>query len=268
MLTPEQQTALNDVYWNSKRSVADIRREFDLTESELNRQLTPRPTGESCWFCHEPLTYRSRRDRNDAQRIYGHLHCRCGARQPKLPPSLAGMELRPSDALIVVPLFDAERRGDWRWVGSRVHRLDPTRHVRSASDEACSAIEALAMVGLRWSGAFISIEQDADPHAVVAELEHSTTRTIVLPSVSRAMANEGDSLTLFFSLVQRGWRVISARDARLEHERERDGWHGDSQTWDGLATPWQRSSSAAAADAIAVGLPRTGHLRAVPLDSA
>ena len=75
------------------------------------------------------------------------------------------------------------------------------------------------MVGLAWSGTFHTIERDADPQVVVAELETAATRTIVLPSVSHAMANEGDSLALFFTLVRRGWRVISARDARLKRER-------------------------------------------------
>ncbi|MFT3853139.1 MAG: hypothetical protein QM733_10425 [Ilumatobacteraceae bacterium] len=80
MLTPEQHVALNDAYWNSKRSVADIRHQFGLTESELTKQLEAQPTGASRWFCHEPLVYANRRERNDA--------------------------------VIIVPLFDAERHPD------------------------------------------------------------------------------------------------------------------------------------------------------------
>ena len=51
MLTPEQHAALNEAYWHTKRTVADIRREFDLTESALAKELVPEPTGADCWFC-------------------------------------------------------------------------------------------------------------------------------------------------------------------------------------------------------------------------
>lgn len=269
MLTPEQRASLNEAYWHSKRSITDLRREFDLTESALHKEVEPQPSGGTCWFCREPLTYANRRDRNEAQREYGRVHCRCGARQPKLPPELAGRTLRASDATIVVPLFDAQHERDWRWSPSRFRRSDRETYVRSGSEQACDAIEALAMVGLSWSGTFHAIEWDADPRLVVEELAASPTRTIVLPSVTHAMANEGDSLALFFALVQRGWRVISARDARLMHED--DGWYLPPRTaWDGLAPAWQRSSEqppgTQPADAAAGR--RGAHLRSVALGPA
>ena len=209
MLTPEQHTALNEGYWNSKRSVADIRREFELTESELAKQLVPQPTGASCWFCHEPVTYASRRVRNEAQRPYGQLRCRCGAKQPQLPPSLAGIALRPSDALIVGPTCSTSSAVATGVGGARASGAS-TRPRRLFGERlGVLGHRGVGEVGLAWSGTSHTIERTPIRRSSSPSWRPQR-RDDVLPSVSHVMANEGDSLALFFTLVLRGWRVISA----------------------------------------------------------
>ena len=55
------------------------------------------------------------------------------------------------------------------------------------------------------------------------------------PSITDTMANEGDALALFFRLVARGWRVMSASHSRLGHGVY-EGWCVD------LAHLWQRDA--------------------------
>lgn len=230
MLTPDQQLALDSAYWNTKRTITDIRTEFGLTVHQLNTIITPLPAGVCCWWCRTPLTYKNRRARADERNGWDRMTCSCGAEQPKLPQ---GEDLLPSDAAIIAPRF--ERRRPWRGYeryaprGASEHEL-----VHSASKVVCLAVEALEGAGLRWNGEFHVVEAHDTPDAVLARLERLPTRVLVVPSLTDTMHNEGDALALFFRLVARGWRVMSAARSQLGHEVY-DGWCDD------LAQSWERN---------------------------
>jgi hypothetical protein len=232
MLTPDQQLALDAAYWHTTRTITDIRTEFGLTVHQLNSSITPLPTGTSCWWCRTPLTYKNRRARSDERSRWYRMTCVCGAEQPAVPQR---DDLVPTDAAIIAPRF--ERR---RWVGySRDASRSGSEHelVHSASEVVCLGVEALERAGLRWNGEFHVVEAHDSPDAVLARLERLPTRVLVVPSITDTMQNEGDALALFFRLVARGWRVMSAARSHLGHDVY-EGWCDD------LAQPWQRGSGA------------------------
>lgn len=226
MFTPDQQRALDDAYWNTTRTITDVRTEFGLTVGQLNKQITPLLTGTSCWWCRSPLAFANRRARSDR---WQRLTCSCGADQPHISERT---DLRPTDAAIIAPRF--ERRGPWGPYSGSVRGGSPERaSISSASTVVCLAVEALERAGLRWNGQFQVVEASDAPAEVIGRLERLPTRVLVVPSITDTMANEGDALALFFRLVARGWRVMSASDSRLGRGVY-DGWCDD------LAHLWQR----------------------------
>jgi len=226
MLTPDQQRALDDAYWNTTRTITDIRTEFGLTVGQLNKQITPLLTGTSCWWCRTPLAYANRRARGDR---WQRLTCACAAEQPHVSDRT---DLRPTDAAIIAPRF--ERHDTWGSYSYTRRGDSPERaSISSASTVVCLAVEALERAGLRWNGQFHVVEASDGPDEVIARLERLATRVLVVPSITDTMANEGDALALFFRLVARGWRVMSASQSRLGHGVY-DGWCDD------LAHLWQR----------------------------
>jgi hypothetical protein len=232
MLTPDQQLALDAAYWNTARTITDIRTEFGLTVHQLNSLITPLPTGTSCWRCRAPLTYKNRRARSDERGPWHRMTCACGAEQPAMQHDA---RLRPTDAAIIAPLFE---RPSWQGYeryssGGRSER----ELVHSASKVVCLGVEALQRAGLRWNGEFQVVEAHDSPDAVLARLERLPTRVLVVPSLTDTMANEGDALALFFRLVARGWRVMSAARSGLARDVYA-GWCDD------LAQPWQRGGGA------------------------
>jgi hypothetical protein len=228
MLTPDQQHALDDAYWNTTRTITDIRTELGLTVGQLNKLVTPKLTGMSCWWCRTPLAFTNRRSRSDR---WQRLSCSCGAEQPHQSQR---DDLRPTDAAIIAPRF--ERRSPWgEYSRYSARRPDDHEAVHSASTVVCLGVEALERAGLRWNGEFHVVDAIDTPDDVIARLDLLPTRVLVVPSITDTMANEGDALALFFRLVARGWRVMSAATSQLGH--------GVYQGWcDDLAQSWQRES--------------------------
>lgn len=231
--TPEQQAALDTAYWHTTRTIADVRGEFGLTVAQLNKAVTPLPTGTTCWWCGAAQHFRSRTDRNDAAKGYSYRECPCGARQPN-PPRRDN--LVETDAAILAPLFD---RSEYTYSYRYGRRDEDGRCVHNASEVVCNAVESLQRSGLRWNGQFTVVDASTTPDALIERLDALPTRVLVLPSLTDAMANEGDSLALFFRLVARGWRVLSAGGRSELTGAVYDGWCDD------IAQPWQRLPPAA-----------------------
>lgn len=223
LLTPEQRAQLDELYWHSKRTVTSLAAEFGLTASQMNKQITPLSAGIDCWWCQRAIAYRKRSERDDVQRRCRHLACAgCGAEQPE---GMEGVTLADSDAAIVAPLF--ERRGPFGFSARYGHGYQrPMTKPGPMSDVVRLGVKALAEVGLRWTGAFVVVEAFDTVDAVLARLHELPTRTLVVPTLTDMMRNEGDSMALFFRLVADGWRVLGAASSHLHHD-EYDGWCDD-----------------------------------------
>ncbi len=217
MLAPEQQAQLDELYWQSKQTASSLAVQFGLTTAQMAKHVTPLPAGFDCWWCSRPVVFRTRSDRDSMQRRHLMPRCECGAEQPR---GLDHPGLVPSDAVIVVPVF--EPRDDLRW-----RAPSPGRgRRRPQSDVTCLGVAALAEVGLRWCGQITVVEAFDSVDEVLERITALPTGVIVVPSLTDLMRNEGDSLALFFRLVLSGRRVISAAPARM-YAREYDGWSDD-----------------------------------------
>lgn len=222
-LTPEQRAQLDELYWHSKQTVTSLSTQFGLTPSQMNKLITPLPAGFDCWWCQRSIEYRKRSERDDVQRRYRHLTCAgCGAEQPE---GMEGVTLAGSDAAIVAPLF--ERRSPVGYSSRLGHGYQRAgTKPGPMSDVVRLGVKALAEVGLRWTGVFVVVEAFDTVDAVLARLHELPTRTLVAPTLTDMMRNEGDSMALFFRLVADGWRVLGAASSHLHHD-EYDGWCDD-----------------------------------------
>ncbi|MEQ1703241.1 MAG: hypothetical protein ABMA25_24305 [Ilumatobacteraceae bacterium] len=238
-MTREQHAELDELYWCSMRTVTSLAAQFGLTSSQMNRLITPLPAGFDCWWCQRAIAYRKRSERDDVQRRNRHLTCAgCGAEQPV---GMEGVALADSDAAIVAPLF--ERRSLYGY-SSRLGRgyQRAMQKPGPTSDVVRLGVKALAEVGLRWTGVFVVVEAFDTVDAVLARLQVLPTRTLVVPTLTDMMRNEGDSMALFFRLVADGWRVLGAASSHLQHD-EYDGWCGDFvERWQPLREQGSRFS--------------------------
>lgn len=233
MLAPEQQVLLDELYWHTNQTVTSLCAQFGLTSTQLGRLVTPLPAGFNCWWCQQSVSYRKRSERDNARRSYRSLTCSCGAEQPE---NVDHPGLVDTDAAIVAPLFETrERYGSYR-NPQRSEKVGPM------SEVVRHGVKALADVGLRWAGVFVVLEAFDSLDGVISRLHDLPTRTLVVPSLTDLMRNEGDSLALFFRLVASGWRVISAAPAHFSHS-EYDGWCDDLvDRWTPSTLPGSRSS--------------------------
>lgn len=233
MLAPEQQVLLDELYWHTKQTVTSLCAQFELTPTQLGRLVTPLPAGFDCWWCQQPVAYRKRVERDDAQRGRRSLTCSCGAEQPDI---IEHSGLHDSDAAIAAPLFESRDRYGWQRTQSRSAQVGPMSGVVK------QGVHALAEVGLRWVGVFVVIEAFDSLDEVFSRMRALSTRTLVVPALTDMMRNEGDSLALFFRLVADGWRVISAAPSQLYRD-EYDGWCDDLvETWTPSTQPRSRYS--------------------------
>ena len=210
-LSPERQAELDHLYWHTDRTATSIANEYAVTPHRLATMVSPLPAGVECWLCHAPLCYRNRSERAQAMKLAttkwgGRLVCPCGAQQLR---GLLREGLTDTDAAILAPLYTphghARRQDPWARYG--YYPGTPSRSAVLVQD----GVEALAAVGLRWCGTFVKVDELTSPAALVEQLEQTLdTRVLVVPSLTEAMCNEGDSLALFLLLVGRGWRVISS----------------------------------------------------------
>lgn len=223
LLTSDAAAQLDQLYWHTKQTVTSLAAQFGLTTSQMNKLITPLAAGFDCWWCQQAITYRKRSERDDVQRRYRHLTCRgCGAEQPE---GMEGHALADSDAAIVAPLF--ERRSEFGYSSRLGFGYQRDRATAGPmSDVVRRGVKALAEVGLRWTGVFVVVEAFDTVDAVLARLQTLPTRTLVVPTLTDMMRNEGDSMALFFRLVHDGWRVIGAAQGHLRHA-EYDGWCDD-----------------------------------------
>lgn len=233
MLAPEQHVLLDELYWNSRQTVTSLCAQFGLTSTQLGKLVSALPAGFDCWWCQQPVVYRKRVEREDAQRRRRTLVCSCGAEQPDI---VEHSGLVDTDAAIAAPLFESRDRYGWHRTNSRVAKVGPMSGVVK------QGVHALAEVGLRWVGVFVVIEAFDSLDEVLSRIRALPTRTLVVPALTDLMRNEGDSLALFFRLVADGWRVISAAPSQLYRD-EYDGWCDDLvERWTPSTQPGSRYS--------------------------
>jgi len=223
MSTFEHQDLLDDLYWNSARTLKSIAEEFGLTAAEVTRLVTPRSAGIDCWWCRAPVCYRRRSDRDNARHAYGSFRCTCGATQPPTQPE----GLTPSLATILVPAPSTP--GTY---GGQLRRARST--MSDTSHVLVEGVRALNRCRLRWSGGYATIDVTLGPDEMARVLSELPERFVVVPSLCHLATNEGDALALFFRLVHEGWRVMTS--ANLDRFRD---WYA-TDWYDEMVPSWEQ----------------------------
>jgi len=223
MLTPERQAVLDDLYWNTTRSMKSIGAELDLPSHQISKLASPVPSDLRCWWCHEMINFRSRSERTNRDRRQSFVHCPCGASQPDEQRS---EQLVPSEATIIIPDPLSKQIAGSHWYGDRLAMM---------SGVVREGVRALDQCGLRWSGRFAVIDVSQHPTLTRRALEELPNHEIVIPTLRDLATNEGDSLALFFRLVLDEWRVITTVPTRSN-----DGWNGGGW-YDEMVPMWSRS---------------------------
>jgi len=231
MSTFEHQSLLDELYWNSNRTLKSIAAEFGLMSAEVTKLVSPLPVGIDCWWCKAPVLYRKRSDRENARRGYGSFSCICGVAQPPTQPD----GLAPSLATILVPAPSTP--GTY---GGELRRARST--LSETSSVLVEGVRALNRCRLRWGGSFATIDVTLGPEATVRSLEELPEHFVVVPSLCHLATNEGDALALFFRLVLGGWRVITSANLAAFRNWYTAEWYDEMvPSWEQLATRAHRS---------------------------
>ncbi len=188
---------LDRLYWHTDLPVATVARQIGLPARSLHQHVTPLPAGVTCYRCGDPLLFTSRSQR-DGQRLRCR-ECGCSRRSPN------------------------ERR-DRRWsprpplglVGQSLILVRNGHHDLGWVIESC--IDALVEAGAPWDGRSL-VELPADdvrPAAVLDALRPHDVGVVAIDSLCDLAGSQTERLQVLFELTRARWRVIAAKDHRLE----------------------------------------------------
>lgn len=222
-LSPARQALLDELYWNSTRTLKSIADEMGLVSPRMTKLITPLPAGLDCWLCGRAVTFRSRSARDDNRKYRHNVQCLCGADQPQLQERAGLVDSLATILLTEPPDRLGRRRNAW-----------PSDATTFISTMLCHGVLAMDSCRLRWSGRFLRVDDLSDPRRTRDLLDALPSREVVIPTLRDLAMNDGDSLALYFNLIADGWRVITSARTRYESTWEASGWY------DELASSWER----------------------------
>ena len=187
-LDDDARLVLDELYWHTTTTMKAIAAQLGIPAPHVSRLARPLAAGIDCWWCHEPLTYASRSERV----AHGPVVCRgCRASTPRF---LIDLGLEPTDTIIVLTTSGHRSPAD-------------------LSTEVADGARALAMIGLRWTGAFESIDVRRGPAIVGGAIGILPADIVVISSVRALGVSQGD--------VVRGLPTTVAADPGAGHHRPR-----------------------------------------------
>ena len=203
----DAQLVLDELYWNTTTTMKAIAAQLGIPAPHVSRLARPLAAGIDCWWCREPLTYASRSERS----AHGPVACRgCRASTPRF---LIDLGLEPTDAIIVLTTSGHRSPAD-------------------LSAEVADGARALAMIGLRWTGAFESIDVRRGPAIVGGAIGILPADIAVISSVRALGVSQGDAFAAFRRVLQQTRvRVVTARDAIWASERESGYRYQYDRSW-------------------------------------
>ncbi len=188
---------LDRLYWHSELPLAVIARRVGLPARNLHQHVTPIPAGVTCYRCREPLVFTSRSQR-DGQRLRCR-ECGCSHRSPNERGHRRRSKQRPLEPVGRSLILVRDGRHDLGWV-----------------IESC--IDALARAGAPWDGSSLEVlpAGDGRPAAVLDALGAHDAGVVAVESLCDLAGTQTERLQVLFDLTRTGWRVIAARDYRVE----------------------------------------------------
>ena len=187
---------LDQLYWHTELTVADVARRVGLPARRLHQHVTPISAGVACYRCGDALTFSSRSQR-DGERL------RCsGCGSSRRNPSHSSRRRSGNPPLGVVGgsmilVRESERDPGW-------------------AIESC--VDALADAGVPWDGCSLVVlpDGDANPDAVVNALAASEPGVVAIDSLLDLAGSQTERLQVLFALTRTGWRVLAAHDVRAD----------------------------------------------------
>jgi hypothetical protein len=187
---------LDRLYWHTDLPVATVAARVGLPARSLHTHATPLPAGVACYRCGDPLQFTSRSQR-DGQRLRCG-ECGCSRRSPnergarrRSPPPLGLV----GQSLILV----RDGHHDLGWVIER-------------------CLDALAEAAAPWDGHSLVVlpADDVRPAAVLDALRRHDAGVVAVESLCDLAGTQTKRLQVLFELTHTGWRVIAAKDYRVE----------------------------------------------------
>lgn len=196
-------SSLDELYWHTDLSTAEIARRVGVPAAQLHRRVTPVDAGVPCRWCGGELAYTSRTGRLEAR-------IRCGSCGSTRRNPLQRDELPPCRPSVVGGLIVVRERVPSRW-----ERWDPGREI-----DDC--IDALGVAGVAWDPRALVVLSAAptDGADVVERLADRDPGVVAVRDLRQLAATQTERLQALFALTRLRWRVIVARDVDGDRPHE------------------------------------------------
>lgn len=180
---------LDDLYWNSDLSIADVAARCGVPATRLHARVTPLDTGLPCYRCAEHVSFSSRSQRQDGRPRC--LSCGCSRRDPA--------RARPSRWPRAVPSL----------VGGLVMVCDAGGDIGWAV-EAC--VDTLAKAGVMWGDDLVLVAAGSADVAgdFLRAAGDRPPGVLAVPSLAELGATQSERLQALFGLTRMRWRVLTA----------------------------------------------------------
>lgn len=195
--------SLDELYWHTDLSTAEIARCVGVPARQLHRRVAPLDAGVACRWCGAALTHTSRSSRIDAR-------IRCSACGSTRQNPLHRDSLPPCRPSVVGGLIVVRERERSRW-----DRWDPGWEI-----DTC--VDALAVAGVAWDPTELVVlgAVPADGADVVGLLADRDPGIVAVHDLRQLASTQTERLQALFALTRLHWRVIVARDIDGERSQE------------------------------------------------